>query len=305
MQQVIRKGLKEIIVDEVPEPVVSPHHVLIRPVYSLISSGTESASIHRDNLFKEVAEQPSHLKKVWEVMKLAGPIRTIAEVRAKFTEYAVLGYSGAGTIVDKHSTIHDLSLGQRVAYGGEGTGHAQTVMAGRNLVARIPEAVPFEHACFATLGSIAMNAVRTAGIGLGDVVAVLGLGLVGQLIAQLVRLQGGVVIGIDLKPDRAKLAEQLGADHTVTASGSLRDSVSGWTGGRGADCVIVAAASKSSGPCRQALEIVRDRGRMVIVGAVALDLPWNEMYLKEIQLFMSRAYGPGRYDTAYEKKGDD
>jgi predicted dehydrogenase/threonine dehydrogenase-like Zn-dependent dehydrogenase len=305
MQQVIRKGLKEIIVDEVPEPVVSPHHVLIRPVYSLISSGTESASIHRDSLFKEVAEQPSHLKKVWDVMKLAGPIRTIAEVRAKFTEYAVIGYAGAGMIVDKHSTIRDLSLGERVAYGGEGTGHAQTVMAGRNLVARIPEAVPFEHACFATLGSIAMNAVRTAGIGLGDVVAVLGLGLVGQLIAQLVRLQGGVVIGIDLKPDRTQLAEQLGADHTVTESGSLRDAVSAWTGGRGADCVIVAAASKSSGPCRQALEIVRDRGRMVIVGAVALDLPWNEMYLKEIQLFMSRAYGPGSYDPAYEKQGVD
>lgn len=305
MKQVIRKGFRDIIVDEVPDPVLASHHVLIRPVYSLISSGTETASIHQESVLKEVAEKPSHLQTVWNAMKTAGPINTLVEVRAKFSEYGVLGYSGAGIVAEKHHTVADLQIGDRVAYGGEGSGHAETILAGRNLVARVPESVPFEHACFATLGSIAMNSVRTAGVGLGDVVAVIGLGLVGQLVAQLVKLQGGVVIGIDLKPDRMELAHQLGVDHTVAGGPSLLEAVNGITNGRGADCVIIAAAAKSVAPARQALEICRDRGRIVVVGAVMLDFPWNDMYLKEIQLFMSRAYGPGSYDAAYEKGGQD
>ncbi|MGI8897486.1 MAG: bi-domain-containing oxidoreductase [Pyrinomonadaceae bacterium] len=305
MKQVIRKGLKDIIVDEVPDPVVTSHHVLVRPVYSLISSGTETASIHAEGLLKEVSENPSHLRKIWEVMKDKGPVRTAAEVHAKFSEYAVLGYSGAGVVADKHATVMDLEIGDRVSYGGEGTGHAETILTGRNLVARIPEDVPFEHACFATLGSIALNAVRTAKISLGDVVAVIGLGLVGQLIAQLVRAQGGVVVGIDLKPERVDLAKKLGADNALVGGPSTAEAVRSLTDGMGADCVIVAAAAKSSSPCRQALELCCDRGRIVVVGAVEMSFPWGEMYMKEIQLFMSRAYGPGSYDPLYEKKGQD
>jgi threonine dehydrogenase-like Zn-dependent dehydrogenase len=255
MKQVIRRGLKQIIVDEVPDPVTVRHHVLIRPLYSLISSGTETASIHQEGVLRAVADNPSHLRKIWEVMKVTSPMRTLAELRAKFSEYAVLGYSGAGLVVEKHPTVSDLEIGQRVAYGGEGTGHGETILTGRNLVARVPEAVPFQHACFATLGSIAMNAVRIAGIGVGDVVAVIGLGLVGQLTAQLVRLQGGVVVGLDLKEGRVELARRLGADYALPAGPSVREAVASITSGRGADCVIVAAAARSSAPCQQALEI--------------------------------------------------
>jgi predicted dehydrogenase/threonine dehydrogenase-like Zn-dependent dehydrogenase len=305
MKQVIRRGLKEIIVDEVPDPVVTPHHVLVRPSYSLISSGTETASIHQDSVLREVADNPSHLRKVWEAMKVAGPARTLAEVRAKFSEYAALGYSGAGEVVEKHTTVTDLEIGDTVAYGGEGTGHAETILTGRNLVAKAPDEVSCEHACFATLGSIAMNAVRIANIGLGDVVAVIGQGLVGQLIGQLARLQGGVAIALDLRPDRVELARKLGAEYAIAAGAGAAEQIRAVTNGRGADCVIVAAAAKSAGPCRQAVEICRDRGRIVIVGAVEMNFPWNDMYLKEIQLFMSRAYGPGSYDAAYEKLGRD
>jgi predicted dehydrogenase len=305
MKQVLRKGLKDIVVDEVPDPLLAPGHVLVRPLYSLISSGTETASIHQEGVLKEVAGNPSHLRTVWDAMMATSPLRTLAEVRAKFGEYAVLGYSGAGVVAGKDSRVEDLETGGRVAYGGEGTGHGETILVGRNLVAKVPAEVPFEHACFATLGSIAMNAVRTANIGLGDVVAVIGLGLVGQLVAQLVKLQGGVVMAIDLKPERVELAQRLGADHALGGGASLRSQVGALTGGRGADCVIVAAASKSPAPAQQALEICRDRGRIVIVGAVGMEFPWNEMYLKEIQLFMSRAYGPGSYDPAYEKQGQD
>src|SRR6266545_4778364 len=138
MKQVIRKGLKDIIVDEVPDPAVTPYHVLVRPMYSLISSGTETASIHSEGVLREVSENPSHLRMIWDAMKDKGPVRTAAEVYAKFSEYAVLGYSGAGVVVDKHSTVDDLEIGDRVSYGGEGTGHSETVMTGRKLVARIP-----------------------------------------------------------------------------------------------------------------------------------------------------------------------
>ncbi len=305
MKQVLRKGLKHIVVDEVPDPVVTPHHILVRPFYSLISSGTESASIHHGSIFKEVADKPSHLRTLLDVAKAAGPLRTAAEVKAKFTEYAVLGYAGAGIVVDKHPSVRDIEIGERVAYGGEGTGHAETILAGRNLVVKVPDDVSLEHACFTTLGSIAMNATRTASLGMGDVVAVIGLGLVGQLIAQLVRLQGGVCIAIDLKADRVELARTLGAEHALPGWSQIDEEIKAITGGRGVDCAIVAAAAKSSAPCRQALQLCRDRGRMVIVGAVELDFPWEEMYMKEIQLFMSRAYGPGSYDVEYEKRGHD
>lgn len=305
MKQVIRKGFRDIIVDEVPEPLVTPHHVLIRPLYSLISSGTETASIHQEAIVREVVENPSQLRQIWEVMKVSGPFRTMAEVKAKFSDYAALGYSGAGILVDKHPTVNDLEIGDRVAYGGEGAGHAETIITGRNLTVKVPDAVPLEHACFTTLGSIAMNAVRIANIGLGDIIAVIGMGIVGQLIAQLVKRNGGVVIAIDLIQNRIELAKQLGAEFTLLGDESVLDKVHAITDGRGVDCSMVAAASKSSAPSLQAVQICRDRGTIVNVGAVQLQFPYGEMYRKEIRFFMSRAYGPGSYDETYEKHGQD
>jgi len=305
MKQVIRRGLKEIIVDEVPDPIPGSHHVVVSPHFSLISSGTETADIHQEGVLKEVAENPSHIRKVLDVMKIQGPLKTYSEVSAKFSEYAVLGYSGAGVIVEKHSSVSDLELGDRVAYGGEGTGHGERILTGRNLVARVPEGLGFDRACFATLGSIAMNAVRIASPGLGDTVAVIGQGLVGQLVTQLAKLQGAVVIALDLRPDRVELARRLGADHALVGDDGSAAKINSMTGGRGVDCTIIAAAAKSVGPAHQALNITRDRGRIVVVGAVNLEFPWGEMYRKEIQLFMARAYGPGSYDADYEKKGID
>jgi predicted dehydrogenase/threonine dehydrogenase-like Zn-dependent dehydrogenase len=307
MKQVIRRGLKEIIVDEVPDPAPTPHHVVVRPLYSLISSGTETASIHQDSIVKEVAERPSLIRMVLNTALANGPAKTYDEVQAKFKEYAVLGYSGAGIIVEKHSTVPDLPLGTRVAYGGEGTGHGEMILTGRNLVAPIPEAVPYDQACFATLGSIALNSIRVANIGIGETVAIIGQGLVGQLVTQLARCQGAQTIAIDLQASRLDLARQLGADRTIVGgdSAAVMAQVREFTSGRGADCVIVAAAAKSAAPCHQALDICRDRGRIVVVGAVEMSFPWNDMYMKEIELRMARAYGPGSYDADYEKRGRD
>jgi predicted dehydrogenase/threonine dehydrogenase-like Zn-dependent dehydrogenase len=305
MKQILRKGLKDIIVDEVPDPVASPHHILVRPIYSLISSGTEIASIHQEGVLKAVADNPSQLGKIWNVLKAQGPLKTLSEVKAKLNEYAVLGYAGAGLVAEKHATVTDLEIGDRVAYGGEGTGHGETILVGRNLAAKIPENVSFDHACFMTLGSIALNAVRIANISLGERVAVIGLGLVGQLIAQLARLQGGFILSTDLRPERVALARQLGSDVALVGSSELSDQIRAVTDGRGVDCVIIAAAAKSDAPCRIAVDICRDRGRIVDVGAVELSFPWYETYLKEIQVLMARAYGPGSYDPAYERQGQD
>src|SRR5215470_3157438 len=305
MKQLLRKGLNQIVVDEVPDPVVTPHHVIVRPHFSLISSGTETASIHRGGAVGAVAENPSYIGKVLDVMRTEGPFRTLAEVRAKFSEYAVLGYSGAGVIVEKHPSVTDLEIGDRVAYGGEGTGHGETILVGRNLVVKIPERLPFEQACFTTLGSIALNGVRIANISLGEKIAVIGLGLVGQLLAQLARLQGAFVIATDLKPDRVEVAAKLGADSALAGGSQLADEVNAITNGIGADCVFIAAAAKSDAPCRLAVDICRDRGRIVDVGAVELNFPWYQTYLKEIQILMARAYGPGSYDASYERQGRD
>ena len=305
MKQVIRKGFSSIIVDEVPDPVVTPHHVLVRPISSLISSGTETANIHKDGVLKEAIDNPSHIRKIWDAATVLGPLRVLREVRAKFSDYGVLGYSGAGIIVDKHPTVGDVEVGDRVAYGGEGTGHGECILTGRQLVARIPDGVSYDHASFTTLGSIAMNAVRVAEIQLGNTVAVIGLGLVGQIVSRLASLQGARVIATDLREDRVSLARQLGADHAVIAGPALADAVRGLTNGRGADHVIIAAAAKSAAPCEQGLRICRDRGRLIVVGAVEMSFPWAEMYMKEIELRMARAYGPGSYDAQYEKGGRD
>ncbi|HEX8287351.1 MAG TPA: bi-domain-containing oxidoreductase [Pyrinomonadaceae bacterium] len=305
MKQVIRRGLKEIIVDEVADPMPSSNHVLVRPFYSLISPGTETADIHTDSIVKEVADNPSHLQTVWNVMMKTDPVSTFNEVRAKFKDYAVLGYSGAGIVIEKDDKVTDLQIGQRVAYGGEGTGHGETINVGRNLIARVPDEVSFQEACFTTLGAIAMNSVRLSEINIGETVAVVGLGLVGQLVAQLVRCQGGVVIAIDLDKRRVEMARETGADYGLIASESVVQEVKALTNGRGADCVIVAAASSSPKPLQQGVTMCADRGRIVMVGACPIDIPRAEMYVKELKFMVSRAYGPGSYDPTYEKKGVD
>jgi predicted dehydrogenase/NADPH:quinone reductase-like Zn-dependent oxidoreductase len=305
MKQVLRRGLRHIVVDEVPDPTLRPHHVTIRPAVSLISAGTETASIHRESIAREVVENPSHVRQVLSAARQHGVRRTAAEVRAKFSELAVLGYSGAGVVVDAHDTVRDLPVGTRVAYGGEGTGHAEYVSTGRNLAVAVPDAVSWDEAAFTTLGSIALNAVRVAELSLGDSVVVIGLGIVGQLVSQLARLSGARVVAVDLLPNRLQLATDLGAPHGVLADTGCTAAIRTLTDGIGADCVIVAAAAKSAAPTQLALELLRDRGRIVIVGAVDVSVPWSQAYMKEARVLMARAYGPGSYDPAYEREGRD
>ena len=305
MKQVVRRGLKEIVVDDVPAAAPGHFQVIVKPHFSLISSGTETASIKTGSLVSELADNPSHIRKILDAMSGNGPERTIREVMAKFKDYAVLGYAGAGVVVGVHQSVRDLEIGARVSYGGEGTGHGELIATSRHLVAPVPSELGLDLAAFATLGSIAMNAIRVAQFSLGETVAVIGLGLVGQLICQLAKAQGARVIAVDLNQSRVDLALSLGAERGFAGPDLTPEGVRALTEGRGVDCAIVAAAAKSAAPAHTALKLTRDRGRIVIVGAVHLEFPWLEMYLKEIQLLMARAYGPGSYDENYERNGMD
>jgi len=305
MRQAVRFGLKEIRVEELPAPTLRSHHVLVGVQASLISSGTETASIKTKGVAHELRENPAHIEKILKVMQATGPLLTLNEVRAKFEELAVLGYAGAGRVLAVHPTVTDIKVGDRVAYGGEGTGHGEVVLAGRNLVAPIPETLSFEESAFATLGAIAINAVRAGSLSLGDRVVVIGLGLVGQLVCQIARAEGARVIAVDLQPERVALARSLGAEHGLVSDGNVSHIVQSLTDGRGADVVFVAAAAKSALPAQLAMQMCRDRGAMVVIGAVGLELPWHEMYMKELKLIMARAYGPGSYDDSYERQGRD
>jgi predicted dehydrogenase/threonine dehydrogenase-like Zn-dependent dehydrogenase len=306
MKQVLRKGFSEVIVEEIPAPGIRPGSILVAPEYSLISSGTESADLHTDGIVREVLERPSQLKALASVAASYGIVPTIREALGKFQDRVVIGYSGAGIVLEKDPVLDGFMIGDRIAYGGQGSGHGEIVCIPKNLAVRLPEGQSSKDGAFATLGAIAMNGTRAAEIQLGDSIAVIGLGLVGQLVAQLAHVAGGRTIGLDLMQSRVDLATKMGLQRAIVGgSGNEPESVKALTGGRGVDCVIVCAKSKSSAPLEQAVQMLRDRGRLVIVGAVPLNFPWGPMYAKEIKVTMARAYGPGSYDEAYELRGID
>jgi len=301
----------EVRVVEVPEPVVRPGTVLVRTSHSLISAGTEGASIgsggRRENIVIKAIRNPALVRKVVERVASHGLKSTVELVRARVSTEMPTGYSAAGVIAEVGEGITDLLVGDRVACAGAGyANHAGVNVVPRHLVARIPDQVSFEEAAFGTLGAIALQGVRRAGSGLGDRVAVLGLGLLGQITAQMLHAAGTVVIGVDVRADRVARATALGLDHGFAVS--ERDFVAGVlerTGGLGADAVIVTAAGGDPGLLNKAFEATRRKGRVVLVGDVPIRILRDRIYKKEIDFLISTSYGPGRYDPEYEEKGHD
>ena len=257
MKQVLRKGLKEIVVVDVPDPVLQAHHVLIRPSFSLISSGTETASLHQEGVLSELRHNPSHLHKIAAAVRTNGPQRTLAEVKAKFSEYAVLGYSGAGRVaaVDRHVT--DIEPGQSSPMAARVRGMARRSSRGATSSCRCRPKCRSSTRPSPPSAASRCRQCASPHIGLGERVVVVGLGMVGQLVAQLAQLAGPghrrrPAAGTDGPGDR------LGAEHVLAAdaAGEIR----GVTGGRGADCVIVAAAAKSAAPVHAGTGDVRRPG---------------------------------------------
>src|SRR3954470_1906123 len=296
----------ELTVDEVPAPMRGPASMLVATRFSVISAGTERAvlEVGRASLVGKARARPDLVKKVVESARTEGLSTTYAKVRGRLGEPNALGYSLAGVVLGACDGA-PAAPGQLVACAGAGhASHAEVVAVPRNLCARVPEGVRPEDAAYSTIASIALHGVRLAGVGLGDVVAVVGLGLVGQLTLDLVAAAGCVALGVDPSPERVQRARDAGYFAT-TDPGELEAEVARRTDRRGADDVLVTAASKTSAPLQTGVQVARERATVCIVGDVAVESPRAPLFAKEVNVVVSRSYGPGRYDPTYEQDGID
>ncbi len=295
-----------ISVGEVPAPGCQPGGVLVGTRVSLISTGTERAVVKlgNTNLLGKALERPDLVKSLFQRLRTTGVASVVATVRAKLDRALALGYSAAGEVLEVGEGAQEFQVGQRVACAGTGySSHAEQIWVPRNLCVPIPDNVDYDSGSFAALGSIALQAVRVADAKIGEHVAVLGLGLVGLVTAQVLQAAGSTVWGIDPDPERAALAREFGVSCASSNSEAISEGGMPWPGG--ADAVIITAATKSNQPVDLAGQIARDRGIVVVVGDVRVDVPREHYYQKELQVRYSRSYGPGRYDPAYEEKGID
>ena len=309
MKQVLqnRKSGK-ISIGEVPVPAVQPGRVLIRTVASLISAGTERASVEsaRKSLVQEARARPDLVKAVIDRARRDGIRSTLDAVRGKLASSQALGYSAAGTVMSVGDGVTEFVPGQRVACAGVGyASHAEVLSVPKNLVVALPDDVDFQAGAFGTLGAIALQGVRLAEPTLGESMLVIGLGLVGQLTVQLLKANGCRVFGVDLDQSRVDLARQLGADAAAISAGDTRTAVMNWSEGRGVDAVLITAATDSNEPIEFAGEVSRLKGRVVVVGMTGLSVPRPSYFKRELSLQISMSYGPGRYDPEYEEHGHD
>jgi predicted dehydrogenase len=309
MKQVIQHFRSGILkVEEVPETICQPGGILVDNVASLISAGTEKMAIDlaRRSLVGKARERPDLVRQVLRKLRRDGLVSTMQTVRAKLETPLALGYSCAGVVREVGRGVTDLQVGDRVACAGMNyASHAETIFVPNNLAVRIPAGLEFEPASFVTLGAIALQGVRTAEVRLGECVAVIGLGLLGQLTVQILKAAGCRVIGIDLDPAKIELARSFGADAAIARHDDVSGLVARETGGYGVDAVIITAAATSNDPVELAAQIARDRAIVTVVGAVGMNVPRKPYYEKELQLRTSRSYGPGRYDHQYEELGVD
>ena len=292
---------------DVPAPICQENGCLVQTTVSLVSAGTEKMLVDfaKKSMLAKAKDRPDLVKQVIDKMKKEGIKNTLEKVFTKLDSPIPLGYSLAGRVLEVGKNVSGLSIGDRVACGGAGyANHAEINYVPKNLMVKIPDGVDDVDASFVTVGAIALQGVRQADPKLGEKVAVMGLGLLGQLTVQLLKANGCKVIGSDVDPDKIELAKKLGADEACHAS-ELIAKANEFTGGMGVDAVIIAASTMSNQPIIDAADISRMRGRVVLVGMVGMDVPRNTYYKKELTLKLSMAYGPGRYDPEYEEKGID
>ncbi len=308
MRQVVQNfRTGELKVENVPEPTGGDGGLIVANVRSLISAGTEKSTVNvaKKSLLGKAMERPEMVRKVLSKMRRDGVADTLKMVFQRLDTPAALGYSCAGVVVAVDEGVEGFRVGDRVACAGQNfASHAELVYVPRNLCVKIPEGVDFDAAAYVTLGAIALQGVRQAEPRIGDVVAVIGLGLLGQLTVQILKANGCRVVAADIAADKLRLARDCGADDAVLP-GELPAAALSATSGQGVDAVIVTASTRDNAPVETAAEICRRKGRVVIVGAVGMNLPREPFYRKELELRLSMSYGPGRYDPEYEEKGRD
>lgn len=308
-QVVLNLKSGDLTVEDVPIPTLKGSGVLVRNQYSVISAGTESSLVDlaEKSLIGKALARPDLAKKVINKAKQDGVLSAFQQAMGRLDQREPLGYSSAGTVIAVSEDIIDIKIGDRVACAGAGyANHADVDFIPRNLCVKLPDNVDFRDACFTTVGSIAMQGIRNADVKVGENVVVIGLGFIGLITLQILKASGCRVFGIDLDESKVNLALELGADAASSRkSANLEEKIIQFSRGIGADAVIITAAARSNDPVEFAGEITRERGKVVIVGAVGMDVPREPYYNKEIELRVSRSYGPGRYDRNYEEFGQD
>lgn len=306
MKQVLQRSGR-FTVEEMPVPAVPAGHVLVRTTASLLSVGTERmiAQVGGTSLARKAMAKPSLVRQALELAAQDGVFETIESVRARREEPVPVGYSAAGTILESRVDGQGLDVGASVACAGAGlANHAEMICVPKHLCAVVPDGVTLEEAAFATVGAIALHGVRLAELEVGSTVAVIGMGLLGQLTAQIATASGCRVLAIDLAQHRVDLGVSLGA-YAGALPADARATAASLTDGAGVDAVLITADTSSNAPLDLAGDIARDRAPVVAVGAVGLAVPRATFYRKELRLLISRSYGPGRHDPAYELQGHD
>lgn len=292
-------------IEEIPCPTPGPGHVQVQALCSLISAGTERMLLDfgRSNWLQKIRSQPEKVRQVRQKIQSDGLVPTFQAVRRKLAAPIPLGYSHVGRVLKTGPGVQGFEVGDLVLSNGP---HAEIVTIPQNLCAKVPPALAPEEACFGVVAAIALQGIRLAAPTFGERVAVIGLGLIGQLAVQLLRGQGCHVLAIDLDSEKVALAEKSGAIGCIVSDGS--DPIAAamaFTKGRGIDAVLITAATSSNQPLIQAAEMSRQRGRIILVGVVAIEAPRDLFYKKELTFQVSCSYGPGRYDSSYEEKGID
>ncbi|MCL4361735.1 bi-domain-containing oxidoreductase [Candidatus Dependentiae bacterium] len=306
MRQIfLDKGL--ISLKEVSEPILEPNSILVDVHYSFISSGTEGAAMQMSKKSVFFDSATDKLKKIIDLISQQGVSSASRAVQEKLKgQYQSLGYSVSGKVVAVGSKVRKFRAGDFVACAGSGfANHSDFVCVPENLVVKIKDKKNLRNCSITTLGAIALQGIRRADIKIGETVCIIGLGLLGQITLQLAKLSGCKVVGIDLEDSRLELATKLGADFVINANHAVEKELEFYTNHFGVDCAIVTASSSSEKVINKAINITRKKGRVVIVGDVSINIDRKNFYEKEIDLFISCSYGPGRYDKSYEEQSQD
>jgi predicted dehydrogenase/threonine dehydrogenase-like Zn-dependent dehydrogenase len=295
----------DTILEEVPAPLVKPGHVLIQTTRTLVSLGTERMLVEfgKSNLFQKAQQQPDKVKEVFNKIKTDGLKPTINAVFNKLGQPLPLGYCNVGRVIAIGKGIDEFAVGDRVASNGP---HAEYVCISKNLVVKIPETVTDDEASFTVIGAIGLQGIRLANPTFGEHIVVVGLGLIGLITSQLLKANGCRVIGFDFDPHKVAIAKSFGIDAVNPGDGIDQVAyVNNVTNNIGADAVIITASNKSNEIIAQSAKMSRKRGRIILVGVIGLDISRADFYEKELTFQVSCSYGPGRYDDAYEQKGND
>jgi predicted dehydrogenase len=310
MRQIVQNFKNgKLYLKELPSPNLSPGGILVQNVNSLISIGTEKLMLDlaKKSMIGKAKERPDQVHKVVEKIKKEGLKSTYQKVMHQLEEPKPLGYSCSGIVIEVGENCGNFQVGDRVACAGAGyANHAEFNFVPKNLAVKIPRDVSFEEAAYTTVGAIALQGIRQTEPNLGDVVFVMGLGLLGLITIQLLKANGCMVIGSDINPERVKLAKKLGIDRAlVVGKENVIEETLKLTEGHGVDAVIISASTKSNEPIELSADLARHKGKVIALGMIPLDVPRNAYYQKELDLRLSMSYGPGRYDPFYEERGQD